>query len=143
MSRRGISLADLGPAARAQAVSKIAADVARHPPGIILKSGHRNKYGAERTPYRSRQGFERVYDSKKEANQAMYLDGLIRSGSLKWWLPQVPIPLPGGVKYIADFLIGWSDGTVTFRDTKGKMTQASKNKIKQVKAMFGIDVEIV
>lgn len=104
----------------------------------------RSKYGAIRTEYRSTQGFARIYDSKLEANHAATLDLLIRAGEVARWLPQVPIPLPGGVKLVVDFLV-WPQGggEPTWQDCKGTETQASKNKRKQTKDLFGIDVEIV
>jgi Protein of unknown function (DUF1064) len=102
-----------------------------------------SKYNAVRTAYKSVQGFERVYDSKAEAEFASSLDLMIQCKGVIRWLPQIPIPLPGGVKYVADFLVFYTDGAHKYFDVKGRDTQASINKRKQVKAMFGIDVEIV
>ena len=94
------------------------------------------------TVYKSTQGFERRYDSKKEADFAAKLDGEISLRLVLWWLPQPSIPLPGGVIYRADFLVCDSGGRVGFIDVKGRDTQASKNKRKQVFALFGIKVEL-
>lgn len=102
----------------------------------------RAKYGNTRTAYRSDQGFERVYDSKAEAAYAMMLDRGRVSGLVLWWLPQVAVPLTGGVIYRMDFLVQWTD-RLAFVDVKGTDTQASINKRKQVKACFGIEVEVV
>ena len=101
-----------------------------------------NKYRNKKTLYKSVQGFERTYDSKKEARYASDLDLLIASKDVLWWLPQVSIPLPGGVVYRADFLVH-RGRCVEFVDVKGKDTQASINKRKQAKALFGIAVRIV
>lgn len=133
MKRRGISLSDLSPSAQAQAARQIVGDI----------EGKPNKYHAQKCRYKSTQGFERVFDSKKEAAEAVKLDLALRAGIIKWWLPQVPIPLPGGVRYIADFLIGDLSGGVRWRDAKGRDTQASINKRRQVLAIYGIAVEIV
>ena len=101
------------------------------------------KYRNTPTIYKSIQGFERRYDSKKEATHAAHLDHLIKCGPVSWWLPQVSIPLPGGVIYRADFLVMWRASGPSFVDVKGRDTQASINKRKQVKALYGITVEIV
>ena len=100
------------------------------------------KYRNTPTIYKSIQGFERRYDSKKEADFAAKLDGEISLRLVLWWLPQPSIPLPGGVIYRADFLVCDSGGRVGFIDVKGRDTQASKNKRKQVFALFGIKVEL-
>lgn len=103
----------------------------------------RTKYGAIRTTYSSVQGFTRTFDSKGEARHAELLDGGIKAGLVSWWLPQVTIPLQGGVKYRADFQVMWADGRLVFQDFKGADTQASINKRKQVAEGFGITVELV
>jgi hypothetical protein len=100
------------------------------------------KYRNTPTRYKSIQGFERNYDSKKEAAFAAKLDGEISLRLVSWWLPQVSIPLPGGVIYRADFQVCDSGGRVGFIDVKGRDTQASKNKRKQVFALYGITVEL-
>ena len=128
----GISLDKLGPLARQQAIEKIGAQEAKKP-----------KYGNKRTPYRSRQGFSRIYDSGGEARYASILDQGIDTGLIKWWLPQVTFPLPGKVSYRADFLIVWADGRISVQDFKGFDTQESRNKRKQVLDLFGVDVELV
>lgn len=107
----------------------------------MIAAPKRSKYGAVKTVYRSIQGFERTYDSKREAAFAAELDLRIKAGDVAWWLPQVPIPLPGGVTYRADFMVMLT--VLRFYDVKGFDTPASILKRKQVKALFGIDVEIV
>jgi glycyl-tRNA synthetase (class II) len=88
------------------------------------------------------------FDSKLEANRFNELCMLKASGHIEWFLRQVPIDCGGGVIYRADFMIKWRTtmlmpANVTFEDTTGVMTQAKTNKIKQVKALHGIDVIIV
>lgn len=101
------------------------------------------KYRNVKTRYRSAQGFERVYDSKREAARAAELDALVASGPVRWWIPQVPFPIGGGVRYIADFMVCWLGGDVTFEDVKGRDTRGSLDKRKIVKDRFGVEVEIV
>lgn len=54
-------------------------------------------------------------------------------------------PLPGGVKAILDSVQVWQDGaltTVVWEDAKGRDNQASKNKRKQIEALYGIEVRL-
>jgi len=129
----GTSLMQLGPAARAQAIAQIQGEGPK-----------RSKYGNRKTPYKSRQGFKRTYDSALEARHAAQFDLGIETGLIKWWLPQVPFPLPGkNRKYRADFLVIWADGRVSVIDAKGADTQMSKLKRDQVAELFGVEVELV
>lgn len=65
-----------------------------------------------------------------------------KAGDVLWFILQPTFLLEGGVKYRGDFLIVRSDG-VDIVDTKGVLTQGCKNKLKQVKARYGIDVQLV
>ena len=56
---------------------------------------------------------------------------------------QVPFHLPGGVKYILDFLIFWANGEVTFVDVKGMKTAIYILKKKQVEDLYKIKIEEV
>lgn len=113
------------------------------PKAVPTEEAKPSKYRNVKTVYKSVQGFERKYDSIKEAKYAAKLDADIPFHVVKWWLPQVPIILPGGVRLVIDFLVcDWCD-KISWRDTKGRETQASINKRKQAKALYGIDVEIV
>jgi hypothetical protein len=130
----GTSILSLGPDAQRQ----IAEQLRGQPEAAVV-----GKYRNRRTAYKSVQGFERAYDSALEARQAALYDYGIERGLIKLWLPQVPFPLPGGVTYRADFMLVLADGRVKFIDCKGRDTQASINKRKQVFALFGVEVEIV
>lgn len=44
--------------------------------------------------------------------------------------------LPGGTRYVADFLIFWCDGTVDTRDVKGMETEGFKIKWREVQAAY-------
>jgi hypothetical protein len=106
----------------------------------------RNKYNAKRTEYTSPLNGTRTYDSKAEAAYAAKLDIDRAAGIIDWWLPQVPIRLPGGVTYRADFLVNhWADGgdDLEFVDVKGRDTAMSKLKRKQVADLYGIEIKVV
>ena len=62
------------------------------------------------------------FASKKEQKRYAELQVLKSAGDILFFLRQVPVHLSGGVKYVCDFLIFWSDGTVTFEDVKGFRT---------------------
>lgn len=119
------------------------------------RGGGGNKYGARKTPFKAHFG-ERTYDSRAEAAYAARLELLRKAGEVLWWLPQVPIPLPGGVVYRADFMvcelghmnINTEKGLrhypkLRFIDVKGKDTPVSRLKRKQVAEIHGIEVEVV
>lgn len=65
-----------------------------------------------------------------------------KAGDVLWFIRQPRFDLEGGVVYVADFLIVTTAG-VEVVDTKGHQTQDSKNKLKQLKARYGIDVQLV
>ena len=83
------------------------------------------------------------FDSKAEARRYGELKLLRHAGEVRWFIRQAPFHLPGGIRYVADFLIAWSDSRITVEDVKGVLTRVSANKIKQVRALYGIDVQIV
>jgi hypothetical protein len=97
----------------------------------------RHKYRAQRTEL---DGIK--FDSKKEAK---YYQGLLlaqRAGNLVFFLRQVPFYLPGGVRYVVDFVEFWDDGEVSFVDVKGYDTPQSKQKRKQVEALWPIKIKL-
>jgi hypothetical protein len=81
------------------------------------------------------------FQSKKEAQYYRELKARIYAGEVKYFLPQVPIRLTGGVKYVVDFVEFWENGTVHYVDVKGHRTQVYKNKKKQVEALYPIIIE--
>lgn len=81
------------------------------------------------------------FRSKKEANY--YVELKARRDVLKevlFFLPQVPIRLPGGTKYIVDFIEFMADGSYRFIDVKGKKTPAYIKNKKQVEALYPITI---
>lgn len=81
------------------------------------------------------------FDSKLEGRCYQELNLLWKSGQILWFVRQVKFELPGGVVYRADFLVVSKDG-VEVIDATGFMTSVKANKLKQVKAAYGIEVAI-
>ena len=78
------------------------------------------------------------FASKKERKRYLELKNLQRAGNISFFLRQTPMHLSGGVKYVCDYQVFWSDGTVTFEDVKGMRTPMYKLKKKQVEALYPI-----
>lgn len=66
-----------------------------------------------------------------------------RAGEVVFFLRQVPLHLPGGVKYVCDYLVFNADGTASFVECKGLMTPTAAMKIKQAEALYPIKIEVV
>jgi Protein of unknown function (DUF1064) len=94
-----------------------------------------NKYHAQRTVI---DGIS--FASKKEAKYYGELQMAKKAGALKFFLRQIPIQLPGGARYICDFLEFWSDGQIRFVDVKGFKTPIYKLKKKMVEAAYPIKI---
>ena len=82
------------------------------------------------------------FDSQLECRYYEKLLVRWKAGDILWFVRQVTFKLEGGVKYRCDFLVVTAAG-VEVVDTTGVMTQAKANKLKQVKARYGIEVQIV
>lgn len=85
-----------------------------------------------------------VYDSKHEAQCAAELQIRVRAGELAAVARQVPFELPGGVKYIADFVVLRRDGRYDVLDAKSEATSKDKAyriKKKLMKDKHGIEVQ--
>lgn len=80
------------------------------------------------------------FASKKERSRYLELQLLEKAGDILFFLRQTPLHLPGGVKYVCDFLIFWSDGSVTFEDVKGYRTDLYKTKKRLVEATYPITI---
>lgn len=84
------------------------------------------------------------FDSKKEARY--YADLKLRraAGEVVQFLRQVPFHLPGGVRYVCDFMEFHADGSVHFVDTKGVETADFKAKRRLVENLYApIVIEVV
>lgn len=99
----------------------------------------RGNFKAHPTEYNGRR-----YASKAEARYAQQLDLRKRAGEVVMWLPQVAFPLPGGTKYVCDFMVLEADERLRFVDVKGNVvTPEFLFKKKQVEALYPIEVEVV
>lgn len=84
------------------------------------------------------------FDSKKEARYYATLKLRRAAGEVVQFLRQVPFHLPGGVRYVCDFLEFHADGTVHFVDTKGVETADFKAKRRMVETLYApIRIEVV
>ena len=83
------------------------------------------------------------FGSRAEARYYDRLQLAKQSGDLLFFLRQVPFHLPGSVTYRADFMEFWKDGEVKIIDVKGFDTPQSKQKRKQVEAIYPVKIEIV
>lgn len=98
----------------------------------------RHKFHAKRTEVDNIK-----FSSKKEAKRYNILKLLQKSGDILFFLRQVPFHLPGGVKYVCDFLIFWANGEVTIEDVKGFKTESYKAKKKMVEAIYPVEISEV
>lgn len=83
------------------------------------------------------------FDSKKEARYYEELKARQASGDVLFFIRQVGLDLPGGVKYRVDFVVFRADGTVEFVDVKGMKTPMYAMKKKQVEAQYPIKIKEV
>lgn len=99
----------------------------------------RHKFNAVRTEV---DGIK--FASKKEAKWYGHYKLLQKAGDVLFFLRQVPFDLPGGVKYRCDFLVFWSNGTVSVIDVKGVKTPEFIAKKKMVEDLYNpVRIEIV
>lgn len=109
--------------------------------------------GIEAPAKRSKYGNRRVevdgikFDSQHEATIYQELMLRVRAGELKAVLRQVSFDLPGGIRYVADFVTIAPDMHVEgVYDAKSSATKANRvyiNKKKQMKACWGIEIREV
>ena len=103
----------------------------------------RPKYGNTKVRY---DGI--LFDSKLELSRYKELVLLQAAGAVRFFCRQAIFDLGGGVQYKADFVVFYSDSNslavtgdrATVEDTTGMLTQVKINKLKQVKARYGVDV---
>lgn len=98
----------------------------------------RHKFGAircERDEISFPSKLERAYYDQLKLRQ--------KAGDVIFFLRQVPFDLPGGVKYLADYLVFLSDGSVEFVDCKGRDTPLSIVKRKTVESLYPVEIKIV
>lgn len=98
----------------------------------------RHKFNAKRTEYNGRK-----YPSKLEAKYAAYLDTLVASGDIIFFLQQVPFLLPGGIIYRLDFMEFHKNGDIIFTDVKGVETKEFILKKKLMEDTYPFTLNIV
>ena len=81
------------------------------------------------------------FPSLKEGRYYSELKLKVRAGIVLFFLRQVPIHLPGGVKMVIDFLEFHTDGTCHFVDAKGKRLRSYIDKKKMVESLYPITIE--
>lgn len=102
------------------------------------KPQKRSKYGNRRTEYAGK-----VFDSAREAEYYKTLEMLQRAGEIRGFAWQQTFLLPGGVKYIADFVRFNNDRTYTVLDAKSEATRKDKTyrlKKRQMREVLGIEI---
>lgn len=73
------------------------------------------------------------FDSKREARYYEQLKLRRAAGEVSYWLRQVPVHLPGGTRYVIDFLVFFTDGRAPdYVDVKGRETKEFKIKKREV-----------
>lgn len=84
------------------------------------------------------------FDSKAEAKRYGELKMLKQAGEVLWFARQVSFDLPGGIRYVADFVVCWRAENclhyTTVEDVKGFRTKEYVMKKKLMKATWGIEV---
>lgn len=76
------------------------------------------------------------FPSKKEGEYYLHLKNCQRHGDVLFFFHQVPVLLPGNVKYKLDFLVFWADGTVRAIDVKGYKAKEYIIKKKLVESLY-------
>jgi uncharacterized protein DUF1064 len=80
------------------------------------------------------------FPSKKEAKRYTELKARQASGEVLFFLRQTPFHLPGGVKYVCDFMVFWTNGEITVEDVKGMKTDMYIVKKKILEASYPIEI---
>lgn len=98
----------------------------------------RSKYGNRKTEYAGKR-----FDSVHEAEVYKVLEIQVRAGQLRGVICQQAFALPGGVKYVADFVTLNADGTYSVMDAKSEATRRDKVyriKRRQMRECLGIEI---
>ena len=106
--------------------------------GRLSTKTKRDKYN--RSPVHERTADGIIFDSKKEMN---YYLKLKIDPDVKFFLRQVPFHLQTGIKYLADFLIFYKDGSYEFIDTKGVRTDIYKLKQRLLRDLYPVKIKEV
>jgi len=83
------------------------------------------------------------FASKREARYYERLKIEKAAGLVVYWLRQVPIHMPGGTRYVVDFLVFMPDGAVRYVDVKGRETAMFRVKRREIQHGYPIKIETV
>lgn len=83
------------------------------------------------------------FHSKLEWEFYHKLNLLKKAGKVIFFLRQVPFHLPGGVKYVVDFVVFYDDGDIVFYDVKGMETSDFIMKKKMVEEIYPVEISII
>lgn len=83
------------------------------------------------------------FSSKLEWSFYKHILLLQKTGLILFFLRQIPFHLPGGAKYVTDFQIFYTDGTIRFIDVKGMETSEFILKKKLVEAIYPVTIEVI
>jgi hypothetical protein len=83
------------------------------------------------------------FHSRKEARYYCQLKIMVLANEVLYFLRQVPIYLPGNVKYVVDFVEFHVDGCVKYVDVKGFRTRSFIDKKKIVESLYPIKIEVI
>lgn len=81
------------------------------------------------------------FASLKERKRYRELKFLQEKEEVLFFLRQTPFHLKGGVKYVCDFLVFWTNGEVTIEDVKGIKTPQYITKKTIVEATYPITIK--
>lgn len=106
-------------------------------PAVVAGTGERRaKYGNQVTHV---DGIR--FDSKREARYYEQLKLRKAAGEVSYWLRQVPIHLPGGTRYVIDFLVFFVDGRAPdYVDVKGRETKEFRIKKREVEHQYPLRI---
>lgn len=112
----------------------------RAAPALIAREtpARPSKYGNRRTEVDGKK-----FDSKHEAEVYAELMLRVRAGELKCVARQVAFDLPGGIRYVADFVTIDPENRVEVIDAKSPATRKNRvyiNKRKQMASEWGIEI---
>lgn len=118
-------------------------EASRRGDALIARGTHPRptKYGNRRTEVDGKK-----FDSKHEAEVYQELMLRVRAGELKCVARQVAFDLPGGIRYVADFVTIDADDRVEVIDAKSPATLKNRvyiNKRKQMASEWGIEIREV
>ncbi len=86
------------------------------------------------------------FPSKTESQYFTHLQELKAAGTLVFFLWQVPFLIPGkprATRLVLDAVEFWADGTITFTDVKGMLTETFKVKRRSIQALYPITIRTV